>query len=303
MRGFRSNFAHCAIAALLAGAVPAAAGDESLITLHGGGLLGSSEFGAADDDIGSGFVGGSINLGPLIVTGDQDWMRRDFDLGGDADFSTLTGALSLQLLTSDYVDIAAHAAYADGSIDFSGGGDRDYTMFRVGGDLSINFAKILGFDLESSGIDLYGSSGYVEVEDGFAANTTMSGFYSTTGIAFDATDAITLCLDGGYANLSGDGAPDFDYWEVGGGIKVDVGEALGMERSGAALHGDVHYGDVARSGDDDQNLTIQAGASFAFGTPVIDRDAVIALSPGRRAENCDFGALVPMIDRRLKLAF
>jgi hypothetical protein len=290
-------------AALLVSAVPAFAGDDSLVTLHGGGLVGSSELGAADDDITSGFLGGTVNLGPFIVTGDQDWTNRDFELGGDADFSTITGAAVLQLLTSDYVDIAAHGAYADGSIDFSGGGDRDYSMFRVGGDLSINFARILGFDLESSGIGLYGSSGYVKVKDGFAPDTTMTGFYSTSGLAFDATDAITLCVDGGYANLSGDGAPDFDYWEVGGGIKIDAGDVLGLERSGAALHGDVHYGDVARSGDDDQNLTIQAGVSFALGTPVIDRHALMAFSSDSRVEGCDFGALVPMIDRRLKFAF
>ncbi len=131
----------------------------------------------------------------------------------------------------------------------------------------------------------------------------MSGFYSMTGAAFQATEAMTFCVDGGYANLSGEGAPDADYWEAGGGVKFEIGQLLGFERSGAALHGDVHYGETARSGDNNENLTFQAGATFAFGPPVTDRNALVATSDAGRVEGCDFGALVPMIDRRLKLAF
>jgi hypothetical protein len=303
LSGAWGKIAQLTIAMLMAGAAPAFAGDEALVTVHGGGIFGSSEFGPADDDITSGFIGGSLSLGPLILTADQDWMNRDFDFGGNADFSAITGAAALQLLTTEYIGIAAHAAYADGSIDFSGGGERDYAVFRIGGDLSINFAKILGFDLENSGVGLYGSSGYVEVDDGFAPDTNMSGFYSTTGAALQATQALTFCVDGGYANLSGEGAPDADYWEAGGGVKLDIGQMLGFERSGAALHGDVHFGETARNGDRDDNVTFQAGASFSFGPPVIDRTALVATYDAGRVEGCDFGALVPMIDRRLKLAF
>jgi hypothetical protein len=303
LRRVRGNIAQFITAALMASAAPAFAGDASLITLHGGGGAGSTEFGTAEDDVGSGFIGGTLSFGPLIVTGEQNWMSRDFEFGGNADFSTLTGAAALQLLTTDYVGIAAHTAYADGSIDFEIGGDRDYTIFRVGGDVSINFAKILGLDLESSGVGLYGSSGYVEIKDGFAPSSDMSGFYSTTGASFQATDAMKFCVDGGYANLSGDGAPDSYYWEAGGGIAFDVSEAVGMERSGAALHGDLHYGEIERSDRHDESFTFQAGASFAFGSPIISRSAVVAITDSARVEGCDFGALVPMIDRRLKLNF
>jgi hypothetical protein len=288
----------------MAGATPALAGDESLVTFHGGGMAGTTEFGAAEDDVKSGFIGGSLSFGPLIATIDQDWTDRDFELGGNADFSTITGAAALQLLSTDYVGVAAHAAYADGTIDFSFGGDRDYTMFRVGGDVAVNFARILGFDLESSGISLYGSSGYVEIDDGFALDSDLSGFYSTSGVTIQGTEAMTFCLDGGYANLSGDGAPDAYYWEAGGGIKFDVSPALGLERAGATLNGDIHYSEIERSGRHDESLTIQAGASFSFGEPVIPSGgALIGSSTSTRAENCDFGALVPMIDRRLKVNF
>jgi hypothetical protein len=298
------NIVHLMTVITMASAAPAFAGDDSLITFHGGGTAGSSEFSTAEDSIGSGFIGGSFSFGPLIATIDQDWMDREFEFGGNADFSTLTGAASLQLLSTDYLGIAAHAAYADGSIDFSPGGERDFTMLRVGGDVAINFARILGFSLEDSGIGLYGSSGYVEIDDGFAFDSDFSGFYNTTGVTFRGTDYMTFCVDGGYANLSGDGAADAYYWEAGGGIKFDVSRALGLERSGALLHGDVHYGEIERSDRHDESLTVQAGASFGFGAPVMQSGgALIGSSTASRAENCDFGALVPMVDRRLKLNF
>ena len=279
--------------------------------LHSRTIFGEIEAGADEDDIWDSALGVTGDFGPVTITLDQSWMERDFESGGSADFSTLTGAGRIDMSNFFNTGSLSHelkfgaavtAAVQDGEIDFSGGGGQDFDMLRLGGDgwweldLGNGVAPMIGL-----------SAGYIDLDNGFGVGD-LSGYYVRPVVGLNLTKGFDFCLDAGLVDIGGDG-PDTDYREIGAALTLDW-TALGfglfdfVKSSKTSL--DVHYGEFdLGAGAKNSQFMFGIGSTWKFGgSAAAGSDAGYERSYYDSIDGCNGGgALLPLTDIRLKMGF